>query len=413
MLLPTGNLLFDSLSRNTGDIAMGIAAQQLLDARAFPSRIVRPFDPVVPSPLIIGGGELIRTSGDAFYDSFRQRGPHILNAAGVWSGADDLGYLNEYSFVSARSEVEVDVLRRSVPDAQLLPCATTLLSSDHFEIPGIEPGETVVGIHMVPHSLRLIEDLVPIINAIPHKKVFIPFTHYNGDASFMGTLPFDRDNTIFLDTLTPLQLHSVISQMSYVVVSSLHASIFAYSQNVPFASVHQVKAEQYFQDRGLADHMVRNDRELIALLDRLNSDKFDFTGQITHDHARVNKAFDQYVEILRQVPAGGEFVAPATPQARREDVMLLDQAQLVIRDHDLALSHSESRRMALKHEVVDLNRTVVRGLDERQKLRGELERTVQALNAANSILERQRQVLWRRIGRRARGLLRRFTAVFQ
>ena len=143
----TAHLLFDSISRNTGDIAIGIAGKQVLAARGIESDIVDPFDEFDAAPLLIGGGELIRDSGDSLYDRYRRPGGHILNAAGVWTSAQDLGYLRDYRFVSARSQVEVDHLRQWVPDARLLPCTTTLLESPHFEIEGLEPGEPVVGIH--------------------------------------------------------------------------------------------------------------------------------------------------------------------------------------------------------------------------------------------------------------------------
>lgn len=400
-------LLFDSISLNTGDIAIGIAGQQVLADHGATSSIVDPFTDHLPSPLIIGGGELIRTSGDPFYDSYRRRGPHILNAAGVWTNADDLDYLNEYEFVSARSTREVEALRKWVPSAELLPCATTLLRSDHFEIPGIEPGETVVGIHMVPHSLRLIEDLIPLINAIPHKKVFIPFTHYNGDASFMKTLPFDKTNSIVLDTLEPLQLHSVISQMSYVLVSSLHASIFAYSQNVPFASVHQKKAQYYFEDRGLGSHLVVDHAELDNMIHRLDRERFDFTASIAQDKARVNEAFAGYVSKLDLVGNSTEgFVS--TPElslesSRVRDKILLDQAHHVIGDRDLALAYLEFRRLAM-----------VERTEKQDEIVDEL---VQRLVITEDALSAFRNAWWRRYprgaARRAGSALGRLSAVFK
>ncbi|WP_166805450.1 hypothetical protein [Cryobacterium sp. Hb1] len=50
------------------------------------------------------------------------------------------------------------------------------------------------------------------------------------------------------------------------MVSSLQASIYAYSQNIPFASIHQAKAEYYFLDRALGSHLVRDDHGLVAML---------------------------------------------------------------------------------------------------------------------------------------------------
>ncbi|TFD22866.1 polysaccharide pyruvyl transferase family protein [Cryobacterium sp. TMT2-23] len=348
MTAQIGNLLFDSISLNTGDIAIGIAAAQILAERGITAQIVDPLGERMPGQMIIGGGELIRPAGDRLYDVFRQPGAHILNAAGVWDTAGGLDYLKDYAYVSARSSREVDVLRRWVPQAEIVPCATTLLRSDHYEIPGIEPGELLVGIHMVPHSLRQIENLIPLLNSIPHKKVYIPFTHYNGDATFMRHLPFDKSNSIFLDALTPLELHSVVGQMDRVIVSSLHASIFAYSQNIPFASVFQQKAQNYFEDRGLGAHVVADRSQLREMIDRMETEAFDFSEPIERDTAAIARAFDRYATILGQneqesVP----LVAvenPVTSRIRHE--VLLAQAQQIIGDRDLTLAGSESARLA-------------------------------------------------------------------
>jgi hypothetical protein len=349
-------LLYDSISPNTGDIAIGIASQQIFDKLGVSSSIVDPFSDTPRAPLVVGGGELIRETGDPFYDRFRRRGRHILNAAGVWTTATDLDYLNEYEFVSARSSREVEVLHRHVKDVELLPCATTALESPRFEIPGVEESEPVVGIHLVPHALRLIDRLAPIINAIPHKKVFIPFTHYNGDRSFMKSLPFDWSNSVVLDEVQPLELHSVIGQMKYVVVSSLHASIFAYSQNVPFASVYQKKAHYYFDDRQLADHMVSNESQLATLIERLEHDEFDFTERVAEDRVKITSAFEKYRDILG---AAHTDASDADDQAESlvetgshpRDRILLQQAQQVLGDRDLVLAFSE-------HRLDDARRTI-------------------------------------------------------
>ena len=341
------SLLFDSISENTGDMAIGLASAQALNDRGVVSKVMDPFTPGLQRPLIVGGGDLIRAKGDPFYDLFRPRGNNILNAAGVWSKADDLGYLTDYAFVSARSTREAEYLRKWVPEADVVPCSTTLLRSDHFAIPGLTAGEPVVGIQLVPHSMRLIEDLVPIINSIPHKKVFIPFTHYNADASFMNTLPFNRNNCIFLDRLDPLELHSVVGQMSQIVASSLHISIFAYSQNVPFVSIRQEKIHNYFQDRGLAEHVAETGSELKQILERLNSEHFDFSAEIVADRAAVEFAFDRYVEILTK-DDGGEWGLnpPKATSSVQRDTLIHSQSSEVLADRDITLGIVEGRRLA-------------------------------------------------------------------
>lgn len=61
-------VLYDSVSNNTGDIAIGIALQQYLDEKKIRYEIVPPFDynSADYSYLIIGGGQLIRSTGDPF-----------------------------------------------------------------------------------------------------------------------------------------------------------------------------------------------------------------------------------------------------------------------------------------------------------------------------------------------------------
>jgi hypothetical protein len=400
----TGKLLFDSISPNTGDIAIGLAGQQLFESFGINARIVDPFEVRMPAQLVIGGGELIRVSGDPFYDSYRQPGRHILNAVGVWSSADNLDYLKDYAFVSARSEREVEVLRRWAPEAEVVPCSTTMLTGDHYDIPGAEAGEPLVGIHMVPHALRMIEDLIPIIDSIPYRKVFIPFTHYNSDASFMKSLPFDKTNSIFLERLNPLQLHSVIGQMKYVAVSSLHASIFAYSQNVPFISIHQKKAEYYFSDRGLGSNLVQSRGELVEQLNRLDSEGPDYQKLIDADRSKVVQAFSRYAEILSVSPGPrSEWSSSPVSPTRRQDAILLDQAKHVIGDRDLALSYSESRRMAKEAEAGKLSSDLV-------QLRRELE-------DLHTAFDELRTAWWvtliRATSGRVRRAFRRLAAVFK
>jgi hypothetical protein len=345
----TANLLYDSISRNTGDIAIGIAATQVFGRRGVSSQIVSPWSEQPPSPLVIGGGELIRERGDRFYDSFRADGPHILHSAGVWTGADQLDYLNGYRFVSARSEREAEVLRRFVPDAEVVPCATTLLESPDYRIRGVDPEEPLVGIHLVPHSLRAIDDLVPVLNRIPFRKVLIPFTHYNFDASFMTELPFSKKDAIMLGALEPLELHAVMRRMKFVIVSSLHASIFAYSQNIPFVSVYQKKVDYYFRDRGLGDLVVADHDDFAAAVKRVAAEPPDFSDRIADDVRRVSEAFDRYAAIIRDsTPVDG--LPPSEPE-RRTSELVLAQMTHVVRDRDLAIAYTEARRLEILNRL--------------------------------------------------------------
>lgn len=399
----TSRLLFDSISTNTGDLAIGIANAQLLQQRGIDSTVVDPFAEHGEPSLLVGGGELIRPRGDAFYDAFRPEGRHILHAAGVWTDADHLDYLDSYQYVSARSTIEADVLRQARPDARVLPCSTTLLESPRFEIPGARPNEPLVGIHLVPHALGLIPDLVSIINAIPGRKVFLPFTHYNADYSFMSALPFDRDDAIVLGRLSPLELHSVIGQLDYAVVSSLHASIFAFSQNVPFASIHQKKVEYYFADRDLAAHVVSTGDELEELARRLAHEKFDFSESIARDRAAVVEAFDDYAEFLhsRNAPPPIQTSDERAVSLERRSSILLDQAEKVIGDRDHALALSEARRHLALGELAERTRHVAQLDAVVNELRSEVADTTARYDELLRQHERLTATWWVRAATRA------------
>ena len=338
-------LLYDSVSPNTGDIAIGIAAQQILASLGVEGIPVDPFTQQTTSPLIIGGAELIRTSGDDFYDRFKIPGHHILNAAGVWNNADNLDYLKEYAFVSARSSREAETLSKWVPDVQVVPCATTLLKSDKYEIKGIDFSEPVVGIHLAPHSIRVIEELVDIVDSIPHQKVFIPFTHYNGDASFMAQMPFNRERTVMLGKLSPLDLHSVFGQMTYSLTTSMHASIFSYSQGVPFVSIYQEKVLNYFSDRGLNDFVVSDGHHLSYALETLRNNPPELRNYLKQDQESVLNAFMKYASFpQKQTDVASFAIFQNNQKVSPKEEILISQSERVLNDHDSAMSIIETRR---------------------------------------------------------------------
>ncbi|WP_225753637.1 polysaccharide pyruvyl transferase family protein [Actinotalea sp. Marseille-Q4924] len=339
--VPRVGLLYDSVSANTGDIAIGIAgAQELARHGLADVTVLDPFAPATDSvdAVVVGGGELIRPIGDAFYDVFRLAGGTVLNSAGVWQAAEGLELFKDYAVVSARSSVEAEVLSRYVDDVRVVPDTTTTMESAPYRIPGVEDGEPVVGVHVVPHTLALCPDLVELIDAIPHKKVFIPFTHYNYDDSFMRAVPFDRTNATFLPRLSPLELHGAIGGLTYVVTSSLHASLFAYSQSVPFATVHQEKVWNYFSDRGLQRLVFRSCAELRAALEEIEAGEVDLAGLVAADKAAVRAAYADYAAAIRH-RAGHRSVPRSAPVSSelQSERLTSSQREGVIHNRDSVL----------------------------------------------------------------------------
>lgn len=413
---PRVGLLFDSVSDNTGDAAIGIAVRQELARHGITD--ARVVDPLGRSPsdldaLVVGGGELIRPRGDEFYDHFRVPGATMLNAVGVWEGAQGLDYLRDYAIVSARSTVEAARLARYVDRVDVLPCTTTTLQSEPVTIDGLDHDEPVVGVHLVPHTLRLCPQVVEVINALPMRKVLIPFTHYNFDASFMAALPIEGD-VIQLPRMTPLELHSVIGQMSFVVVSSLHASIFAFSQGVPFASAYQEKVANYFGDRGLGDLVFRDQDALKAALGRIRDGDVALDGPAERDRAAVREAFaDLAVRAKGLAGTGGVQVPPTGPEvpARRMELLLAQRAQVIVdRDRLMAgvvrraqaaeggeaLWHAEADRLAGERAGV---------VAEREALLAERDALVVETDALRRRFERS---LGQRLARLVQWILRSF-----
>jgi hypothetical protein len=343
--MKTMKVMYDSLSFNTGDIAIGLATRDLLAMRGVFADNANPVLAHAPKPHIIGGGELLRARGDEFYDRFRIEGQHLLNAVGVNYDSDDLEYLNEYAFVSARTSVEAEILGRFDSRARVLPCSTTLWGRQIAQVRDSSK-PPVLGIHLVPHSYRVIEDLAETINEVDAEKVFFSFTPYNGDLEFMKSLPLDLSRARFAPAGDPTQLFHQIGQFSGVISTSLHASIFAYTQNVPFVSIKQTKVFDYFSDRGLAENVVETRRDLRKGIERLLVGTDDYSALVDQDCVEISEAFDIFAEHAWSendfaAPTQGAFTFSHSPEAV---TLHARQSKSVIRDHDLAFAHADARR---------------------------------------------------------------------
>ncbi len=84
-------ILFDNISRNTGDVAIGLSVRVLLRKLGISTNHYTELIPGYSDlqryeKLIIGGGLLVRTRGDFFYDKFRAQGSTYLELYGDrWS----------------------------------------------------------------------------------------------------------------------------------------------------------------------------------------------------------------------------------------------------------------------------------------------------------------------------------------
>ena len=129
-------ILYDNISGNTGDVAIGLSIKKILKdiGIGFDELIPGRFNPNNYDTIIIGGGHLIRPSPDFFYDKFKINGQHILNAVGIVGSPDDLDYLNDYKYITVRSSWDKEQLYYLNKEVHVVPC-TTMLLEDLENIP--------------------------------------------------------------------------------------------------------------------------------------------------------------------------------------------------------------------------------------------------------------------------------------
>ncbi|WP_165544517.1 polysaccharide pyruvyl transferase family protein [Schaalia vaccimaxillae] len=348
-------ILFDSFSDNVGDIAMLAANQRLLARHGV--------DDIVPvdlfstaeqsfSSVLVGGGELIRPTGSLFYDRFRQENATVLAAVGVWQDADDLDYLKRYAFVSARTRAEADVLERSGISASVLPCPTMALpiNDRSVELPS---DETLIGIHVVPASLRDVPSLLTQLNGIAGRKVMVPFTRYLHDASFLNALPIGDSNNVWLSTaLTPIQLRGVVARLSFVVASSLHLTLFALSAGIPFVSYGQPKVSAYLNDRGLQDLVFTDDDSLVRALSCARQMRDEISRIGREEMIRIEDEYSAIARVFKE-RLNDKVTLPAMSDDREQTrwQLRLEQVSHVLAGRDMlinSLIHASAERDVLR-----------------------------------------------------------------
>jgi glycosyltransferase involved in cell wall biosynthesis len=261
-------LLWDSVSDNMGDQAIGLVLRRALSAYGLPTEIVDPFtaNPHDLAMLVIGGGELIRTPGDPFYDAFRVPGNHVLNPVGVLDGSAT-SYLADYRIVTTRSQSSKSKLARG----EVYPCLSLVYGDYVPSIPmAVDIPKSALGIHAMPRnseeSLALIHylrkaDIGPI--------VWLPVTHYANDEALMREMAKHVPGSVLLPKLPPDDIYKVIGSLRMLVTASLHAAIFAYAQDVPFISIERYPKVGYFlRERQLDEHLVQTMSDLQTLLPR-------------------------------------------------------------------------------------------------------------------------------------------------
>jgi hypothetical protein len=305
---PVG-LLWDSVSNNIGDRAIGVLMRRFLERKGIRFETADPFsyDPADYSTFIVGGGELLRPRGDPFYDRFRVTGPQILNAMGVHQ-PDELEYLNEYRLVAVRSQAEKKILDPVVSGVTVCPC-TTLLLGDYFDPPDnpwiartVEPGKTI-GVHINLAISHLIPNLIPLLQSLAeqHPIVLFPFTLYQRDSRIQKAIRSRLPGVPVSPLEDPVDIYYAIGRMRAFICVSLHGTMFAYAQNVPMLAYPTVpKITHFLEERGLERHLFHTDGEIQAKLEELLAAPPDFSAAFTRDQKIARAHLEKIARLARK-----------------------------------------------------------------------------------------------------------------
>jgi hypothetical protein len=292
-------LLWDSISDNMGDKAIGILLQRLCEAEGLPCQVVNPYAPGTKNiaALVIGGGDLIRAPGHPFFDIYRVPGRHILNTVGVPSG-ENTEYLREYRYVSVRSRMD----QQRVGFGDVVPCLT-LLYKDYLPDtrPAIPIPENAIGIHIHLGAGQDVWQLAQWLrqNCI-QPIVWLPIMHHLHDVKLLKMIASYVPNSTVLPDMEPDDVFRTIGQLKFMVGTSLHATYFAYTQGVPFLAWSRVKKiNAFLEDRGLSAYGFKETGELLEKLTYLQEPWSGVTPSQDEDRAKCRQAVQSIVSHAR------------------------------------------------------------------------------------------------------------------
>ncbi|HTY90803.1 MAG TPA: polysaccharide pyruvyl transferase family protein [Methanocella sp.] len=303
-------LLYDNLSNNTGDAAIGLSMIKILNEAGVRFEVLFPgcFKAADYETIVIGGGHIIRPRPDYFYDNFRVPGPHILNAAGIVGRPRDLGYLEDYRYVTVRSKCDREKLYRLRNTAHVVPC-TTLLLEDMEDFP-IRIKSPALGVHLLPGMMGAREEkaFTGWASSLPYTVYFIPITHYNQDYRYMQRLSAGIPNSVILPLLSPLEIFTLMGRIDRLITSSLHGAIFAYAHNTPFIVLgYDEKMSAFMEDRGLQEYVFRGFNGMKDTFERLCDDLPDYSTRVARDRQTLFRHVERLKELL---PEGETAMQP-------------------------------------------------------------------------------------------------------
>jgi GT2 family glycosyltransferase len=319
--------LWDSMSANTGDQALGLALLRLA-GRAGLQRLepVRLGEPLAErfGMIVIGGGELLHPSGHRFYDVFRIPGEHVLNTMGT-RGEVEARYLQSYRLVTVRSAVDRANLRGLSREVKVAPCLSVLFADLVEDRPvTMESGSLLLHVHAGVCPPSKVPALVSLLRRLDRPIAFLPFTPYNCDGLLQAVLANAIGLATPLAVAGPDEAFSAIRRARAVLVSSLHATLFAYIAGVPFLALScEPKIRNFLVERGLEDRLLVDIVQLPAKLHLLSRYSVDWHASLAKDRAAATRSANETLGLVDEFlarPDGrlsipNSWTAPCHPQS--------------------------------------------------------------------------------------------------
>ena len=293
-------ILYDNISGNTGDVAIGLSVKKILRDLGIDFEELTPgqFNPQNYDHIIIGGGHLLRNSPDFFYDKFKIPGHHILNASGILGNPSDLNYLNDYSYISVRSQADKTKLSYLQKEVEVVPDTSMLLEDlKDFDLKIKGPS---IGIHIVPSFLSPENeaDFSKWISSLGFNVFLLPITHYNQDYVYLRKLSLKIKNSTVLPLLKAQEIFTIIGKFDYFFSCSLHGAIFSYVHNTPFIVPNYEKIKFFMDDRDLEKYAFSNYDEMKSILQEIISNRIDYSQKISNDKKKLEEHVKRIGEIL-------------------------------------------------------------------------------------------------------------------
>jgi O-antigen biosynthesis protein len=347
-------ILYDNISGNMGDQAVGISVRKMLAEMGVDYEELIPgrFNTADYRTIIIGGGYLLQPSPNFFYDKFRVTGKQILNCCGILRNPDDLQYLDDYLYVTVRSSGDRDKLSYLTGEVKVVPCTTMLLKDlPHLDLRIQKPS---IGVH-VRKGAGDEDALVDYLSKQPCHVYFLPITYHHHDFTYMERLNQKLPNSTLLPIMRPEEVHTVIGQFGYFICMSLHGAIFAYAHNVPFLLYESHDKHRFFmEDRRLDNYLVKSPNELQTRFEELLNSRPDYSALLDHDFKTLREHKLRIQDILlKQTPIRG--IEPVVTQRTSQ----AEEQRAIVQQRNFQVNYLQSQVEALavqaKQHVARIN----------------------------------------------------------